>query len=82
MSGFSAEPGQIQQHSGESSEKVPGSFGAKPSQGQVPEKVAEKVPEKVLRIWVQGQVRFNGFRGGLHLRCFQRWLRSMLQKDF
>ena len=32
LGGFGAEPGQVQQGSGEGSEKVPGSVGAKPSQ--------------------------------------------------
>ena len=51
-------------------EKVPGSFGAKPSQAQrVWEKVAEKVP-------VQGQVRFQQVQ-----LVSSAWLRSTLHKD-
>ena len=54
-------------------EKVPGSFGAKPSEVQRgPEKVAKQVPEKVLGIFGAGPGQD---------RISSAWLRSTLQKD-
>ena len=59
-------------------EKLLGSLGAKPSQVQrVPEKVADKVPEKVLgESLVQGQVRFQQVQ-----RVSSAWFRSTFLKD-
>ena len=66
LGGFGAEPGQVQQGSGERSEKVPGNLGAKISLSQVQQgsgegsgEGPEKVPEKVWEASVQSQVRFN-----------------------
>ena len=58
VGGFGAEPGQVQQGSGEGSGEGLGGFGAEPSQvrfNRVPEKVLEKVWEAL----VQSRVRFN-----------------------
>ena len=90
--GFGAEPGQVQQGSGERSGEGVGGFGAEP--GQVSEKVKEgsRKPwwsgstgsgrlqrRSWRRFWeslAQGQVRFNRFN-----RVSSAWLRSTLQKD-
>ena len=72
--GFGAEPGQVQQGSGEGSGEGLGGFGAKVQ--RVPEKISEKVPEKVWESLVQGQARFNRYN-----RVSSAWLRSTLQKD-
>ena len=60
--GFGAEPGQVQQGSGEGSEEGVGGFCAKPSKFN---RVLEKVPEKVGEALVQSQVKFKRFREGL-----------------
>ena len=72
--GFGAEPGQVQQGSGECSGEGLGGFGAEPGQVQqgsgegrgglvqsqvMFNRVPEKVPEKVWEASVQSQVKFN-----------------------
>jgi len=77
LGGFGAEPGQVQQGSGEGSREGLGGFGAEPGQVQQGSgaggfgaqvrfnRVPEKVPEKVWEALVQSRVRFNGICGNL-----------------
>ena len=62
LGGFGAEPGQVQQGSGEGSGEGLGGFGAEP--GQVQQGSGEGSGE-VQEALVQSQVRFNGFRRSL-----------------
>ena len=62
LGGFVAEPGQVQQGSGEGSGEGRGGFGAESGQVQtteVPEKVLARFRRRSGRLWVQSQVRFN-----------------------
>ena len=97
LGGFGAEPGQVQQRSGEGPGKVwealvqnqvrfnrgsgeasgegLGGFGAEP--GQVQQGSGEKVPEKVLGGFGQGQVGFNRVPGKSGRLCKVRFNRVL-----
>ena len=85
LGGFGAEPGQVQQGSGEVPEQVPGSLGAKPRSGSTGFRIREAL--------VQSQVKFNrvpvkvprarsgsrGFRRRLQRRSPRRFWESLVQ---
>ena len=63
LAGFGAEPGHVQQVSGEgsveSSGEGLGGFGAEPGQVQ---QIPEKVPEKLGEAWCRARSNSTGFR--------------------
>jgi len=80
--GFGAEPGQVQQGSGEGSGEGLGGFGAEPGQvhlgsEEVPEKAWEAlVQSQVRRLWCRARSGSTGFRRRFRRRPGRLWCRA------
>ena len=75
LGGFGAEPGQVQQGSGECSGECLGGFGAARSSLTGP----EKVPGEGLGLWCRARSGSRGFRRRLQRRSRRRFRESLVQ---
>ena len=75
LGGFGAEPGQVQQDSGECSGECLGGFGAARSSLTGP----EKVPGEGLGLWCRARSGSRGFRRRLQRRSRRRFRESLVQ---
>ena len=75
--GFGAEPGQVQQGSGQGSREGQGGFGAEP--GEVQQGSGKKFRRRFQEALVQSQVRFNGVRRRLQSRSRRSSWESLVQ---